>query len=728
VTVPEAPGRADDGGDKSDGDQFYISASGSPLEQRTRTLKHGDTFAIFDAHGDVPEIERLAAGLYHRDTRYLSQLELRLYGERPLLLSSSIGDEDVLFTTDLTNPDVYSGARLVLAKDLIHIHRAKFLWNAACHERLTVRSYADRPQRIALEIAFGADFADLFEVRGHHRARRGDVAKQRLADGVALRYHGLDDTVRETRIRFDPVPDAFDEGSARFDITLARGARCSIFTFIGCGDRPTSERYFVGLRQAQRTRRAMLAEVPSIATSNSNFNELIRRAMADLAMLVTDTEHGPYPYAGIPWFSAPFGRDAIITALETLWLEPRLACGVLRYLAATQATAVDPASDAEPGKILHERRFGELAILGEVPFAHYYGSVDATPLFVMLAAAYFERTGDLATIRALWPHITAALEWIDRYGDPDGDGFVEYARQSNEGLVNQGWKDSHDSIFHADGSAAAGPIALCEVQGYVFAAKRGAAAMAQMLGEAHRAAALDDAADTLRERFAAAFWCEDLGTYALALDGTKRPCRVRSSNAGHALLTGIATPEHARRVGDTLTRRDSFSGWGVRTIALTEARYNPMSYHNGSVWPHDNALIALGLARYGLGNQAARLLGGLFDAALYMDMKRLPELFCGFARRPREAPTHYPVACSPQAWASAAPVALLQACLGLELDRRTNEIRFRHPILPPFLEEVALGNLALGDSRVDVVLRGRGGDVAVSVPQRRGDARVVTIS
>jgi glycogen debranching enzyme len=725
--MPESPGRGD--GDKTaDGDQFYISASGSPLEQRTRTLKHDDTFAIFDAYGDIPEIERLAAGIYHRDTRYLSQLELGINGERPLLLSSSIGDEDVLFTTDLTNPDLYAGERLVLAKDLIHIHRAKFLWNGACHERLTVRSYAERPQRIALTLAFGADFADLFEVRGHRRARRGDVAKKLLADGVALRYHGLDDIVRETSIRFDPEPDAFDEVSARFDITLGRGERCSIFALIACDARPPPERYFVGLRRAQRTRRAMLAETPSIATSNSSFNELMGRAVADLAMLVTDTEHGPYPYAGIPWFSAPFGRDGIITALETLWLEPRLACGVLRYLAATQATKIDPASDAEPGKVLHERRFGELAILGEVPFAHYYGSIDATPLFVMLAGAYFERTGDLATIRALWPHITAALDWIDRYGDPDGDGFVEYARQSNEGLVNQGWKDSHDSIFHADGSGAAGPIALCEVQGYVFAAKRGAAGIAQMIGETARAAALDREADALRARFAAAFWCEELGTYALALDGAKRPCRVRSSNAGHALLTGIAMPEHARRVGDTLTRRESFSGWGVRTIAMSEARYNPMSYHNGSVWPHDNALIALGLARYGLGHLAARLLSGLFDAALTMDLKRLPELFCGFVRRPREAPTHYPVACSPQAWASAAPAALLQACLGLELDRRANEIRFRHPILPAFLEEVALGNLALGDSRVDVVLRGRGGDVAVSVPRRTGDARVVTIS
>ena len=720
--MPDEAARPSDG----DAQGFYISASGSPLEARTRTLKHDDSFAIFDAYGDIPESERIAAGFYHRDTRYLSQLELRINGERPLLLSSSIGDDGVLLTSDLTNPDIYHRGRLLLAKDLIHLLRAKFLWAGACHERLTVRNYSDHPQRIVLEAGFGADFADLFEVRGHRRARRGEVTRMLLADGVVLRYFGLDEVTRETSVRFDPVPEWFDERSARFDFDLEPGERRSIFTLVACGERAGPERYFVLLHQAQRARREMTAHTPTITTSNNSFNEVLARAKTDLAMLITETDHGPYPYAGIPWFSAPFGRDGLITALQTLWLQPRLASGVLRYLAATQATKVDHAADAEPGKILHERRFGELAMLGEVPFRRYYGSVDATPLFVMLAGSYFERTGDLATLRALWPHIIAALDWIDHYGDRDGDGFVEYSRQNNEGLVNQGWKDSHDAIFHADGSTAVGPIALCEVQAYVYAAKRGAAAIAHALGHVALAARLEVAAVELRERFEAAFWCDDLGTYALALDGAKRPCRVRSSNAGHALFSGIANPERALRVAETLSRRESFSGWGVRTLAISEARYNPMSYHNGSVWPHDNALIALGFARYGLGAPAARVLAGLFDAALYMELLRLPELFCGFVRRPRKGPTHYPVACSPQAWASAAPVALLQACLGLELDHGANEIRFRHPMLPPFLEEVALGNLALGDTTVDVVLRGRGSDVAVSVPRRTGDARVIT--
>jgi glycogen debranching enzyme len=724
--MPDEPARPSNGASNGAAQEFYISASGSPLEARTRTLKHDDSFAIFDAYGDIPESERIAAGFYYRDTRYLSQLELRINGEQPLLLSSSIGDDSVLLTADLTNPDIHIGGRLALAKDLIHLHRAKFLWAAACHERMTVRNYSDQPQRIVLETGFGADFADLFEVRGHRRERRGEVARVLLEDGVMLRYFGLDQIIRETSVRFDPAPDWFDEHSARFDLKLGPGERCTIFTLVACGERAGPPRYFVLLHQAQRVRREMTAHTSTITTSNSSFDEVLARSKTDLAMLVTNTEHGPYPYAGIPWFSAPFGRDGLITALQTLWLEPRLANGVLRYLAATQATEVDYAADAEPGKILHERRFGELAMLGEVPFRRYYGTVDATPLFVMLAGSYFERTGDVATMRALWPHVVAALDWIDRYGDRDGDGFVEYARHNNEGLVNQGWKDSHDSIFHADGSTAVGPIALCEVQAYVYAAKRGAAAIAHALGHVALATQLEVAAVELRERFDAAFWCDDIGTYALALDGAKRPCRVRTSNAGHALFAGIATPEHALRVAETLCRRDTFSGWGIRTLATSEARYNPMSYHNGSVWPHDNALVAFGFARYGLGTLAARVLTGLFDAALYMELLRLPELFCGFARRPRKGPTHYPVACSPQAWASAAPVALLQACLGLELDEPANEIRFRHPILPPFLEEVALGNLALGDTTVDVVLRGRGSDVAVSVPRRTGDARVIT--
>ena len=430
----------------------------------------------------------------------------------------------------------------------------------------------------------------------------------------------------------------------------------------------------------------------------------------------------------MPWYSTAFGRDAVITAMQTLWLDPSIAHGVLCYLAGHQATRVDPVADAEPGKILHEVRHGEMAELGEVPFRHYYGSVDSTPLFVMLAGDYLERTGDVATIARIWPNIERAIAWIAEYGDRDGDGFVEYGRRNENGLVNQGWKDSFDSIFHADGTLAEGPIALCEVQGYVFAAKRAAAAMARRIGHVAFADRMTVEADALRTAFDAAFWVEELGTYALALDGAKRPCKVRSSNVGHLLMTEMVPPGRAARIVTGLMSRSFFSGWGIRTIPAGEARYNPMAYHNGSVWPHDNALIAIGLARYGYKDEASRLFAGLFDASLYADLRRLPELFCGFARQRGEGPVRYPVACSPQAWAAATLPSLLQSTLGIRFDPFTVTVHFERPRLPPFLDEVTLYNLAVGGGRVTVHLQRVGNEVALNVTERVGPIKVVLTS
>jgi glycogen debranching enzyme len=366
-----------------------------------------------------------------------------------------------------------------------------------------------------------------------------------------------------------------------------------------------------------------------------------------------------------------------------------------------------------------------MANLGEVPFRRYYGSIDATPLFLMLAGAYFERTGDLATIEKIWPNIEAALSWIDTHGDRDGDGFVEYCRETEASLANQGWKDSHDAIFHADGSTATGPIALCEVQGYVFAAKQAMAALAEEFGRDDLAARLREEAEWLRKKFEEAFWCEDISTYALAVDGEKRPCRVRTSNAGHALFSGIASAERAFRTAGTLLSPEGYSGWGVRTVAHGEARYNPMSYHNGSVWPHDNALIALGFARYGLKAEAARIFNSLFNAATADEMKRLPELFCGFNRRPHRGPTAYPVACAPQAWSAASVFGMTAACLGMELKHNGNELRFRDPVMPEFLDELVIRNLKVGECRVDVRLHRFGHDVTANVLRRQGSPKIL---
>ncbi len=385
-------------------------------------------------------------------------------------------------------------------------------------------------------------------------------------------------------------------------------------------------------------------------------------------MMTTVLPTGLYPYAGVPWFNTPFGRDGIITALECLWLNPSLARGVLSYLASTQAVDVNPEQDAEPGKILHETRKGEMAALHEMPFARYYGSVDSTPLFVVLAGAYYERTGDRGLIEAIWPNIQAALLWIERYGDYDGDGFIEYDRHSSAGLLHQGWKDSDDAIFHADGALARGPIAVCEVQAYTYAAWRAGAALAAALSLPEPAAKFASRAERLRGRFEDLFWCDELSTYALALDGDKQPCRVRSSNAGQCLFSGIAAADRAVKVGQSLLKPELFSGWGIRTVGSAEPRYNPMGYHLGSVWPHDNALIAFGMSRYGMASEATRVFTGLFDAAMYFDLHRIPELFCGFPRDEGQGPILYPVACAPQAWSAASVFLMVQACLGLHID------------------------------------------------------------
>lgn len=710
--------------------EFYIPATSSIVERRPRTLKHDDTFGVFDHYGDIVSGEGSPEGLYHRDTRYLSELRLLVNGRRPLLLSSTVQDNNAVLTADLTNPDFIADSRLVLPRDTIHIIRSKFLWDAACHERLGLRNFGRKTQEIELGFQFAADFADIFEVRGHRRQRRGESEAIIASDGVGFVYRGLDGAVRRCMIRFGQSPDYADPGIALFRLEIAPGASLSLFLTASCREEtpePSPPRqFFVCLREARRALRSSIARAASVETSNVIFNEVLCRTMADLYMLTTTKSEGPFPYAGIPWFSTAFGRDAIITAIEMLWIDPAIAKGVLRFLAATQAREIRPEADAEPGKILHEMRSGEMARLGEVPFAFYYGSVDATPLFVVLAGLYFERTGDLSTIGELWPHLEAALDWIDEYGDRDGDGFVEYQRLGKTGLENQAWKDSFDSIFHADGSYAEGAIAVCEVQGYVYAAKQHAAKIAAALGLAARAAQLEREARLLQAQFESTFWCPEIGTYALALDGRKKPCRVRSSNAGQVLFSGIASEERAAAVADQLLGPTFFTGWGIRTIAAGEPRYNPMSYHNGSVWPHDNALIGLGLARYGLKQHAQRLLSGLFGAAGYMDLRRLPELFCGFRRVPGKGPTFYPVACSPQAWSCAAPFALLQACLGLETDFAAEQICFRQPRLPSFLDEVTIRALAIGGSRADLLLRRYGsGGVSVNLMHRVGDAQIV---
>jgi len=695
-----------------------------------RTLKHGDSFAMFDEFGDVVDVELSPAGLFHHDTRYLSRLFFTIEGHRPLVLSSTVQPDNVMLDVDLTNPDLFDReGNLVLAKDTFHIARSKFLWQASCHELFTITSYSESRRRLRCALEFDADFADLFEIRGYRRSTRGRITARVLSrNEVEYAYDSLDGLPRRMRICFSPCPAKLTETAANFELELAARERRPIAVTVQCAegaDPPRAERrFFVTRRQARRRLATARQAAPVVETSNPVVNSVLERSTADLSMLNTDTAHGPYPYAGVPWFSTAFGRDGLLTALEILWIEPDVARGVLCFLAASQAEADDPAADAEPGKILHEVRECELARLGEVPFARYYGSIDSTPLFVALAGLYYERTHDRETLRAIWPNVLRALEWIEHSGDRDGDGFVEYGRRRSSGLRNQGWKDSDDAVFHADGTLAEGPIALCEVQGYVYLAYRMAARLAAEMEDVRLAAGLTLKAEKLRRAFEEAFWDEELGTYAIALDGAKKPCRVRSSNAGQLLFTGIAAPQHAARMIGDLFHADFFSGWGIRTLSRRERRYNPASYHNGSVWPHDNAIIALGIARYGFANEALAVTSALFDAAAHMHLRRLPELFCGFERKRGKAPTLYPVACAPQAWAAVAPFALIQACLGLEVDWGARKVRLRRPRLPHFLDWMTVKRLKVGDASLDLMIRRHDSSVAVNLLGEAGAAEV----
>ena len=711
---------------------FYISAAAAVATQRPRVLKQGDAFAVLDDFGNAQATGPAAQGLFFQDTRYLAQLLLTINGVRPLLLSSFVTEDNTALSADLTNPDLVNPDGTALIRDTIHILSTTVMGKDALFQTLVVHNFGPRPVDFRLELNFAADFVDIFEVRGAAREQRGDMLPDEAQpDGTILSYRGLDAIVRRTRLSFDPMPEMTNRRRAGWNLRLAPLETRTLQIAVHCqrdGYTPEAAGRDQVIAASAARAEARRGQVAQIFTSNESFNDWVNRSRADIEMLVTETPQGPYPYAGIPWFSTAFGRDGIITALQCLWLDPALAAGTLRFLAVNQATKLDPKADAEPGKILHETRKGEMAILGEVPFALYYGGVDSTPLFVVLAAAYYRRTGDLDFIRSIWPQIQAALGWMAEYGDHDGDGFLSYDRKSVNGLINQGWKDSSDSIFHADGRLAEAPIALAEVQAYAYAAYLGAAELAGHLGEADRAAALKDKADRLSVTFEQAFWLEDLGTYALALDGAKQPCRVAASNAGHVLMGGLAAPDRAARVAERLVAPPSFSDWGIRTVEDTAARYNPMSYHNGSVWPHDNALIGMGFARYGLRAPLLKVMTGMFDASLFMADHRLPELFCGFERRPGSAPTAYPVACIPQAWSSATVFGLLGALLGLSFDPAAKQIKLTRPVLPGWMDDCRISNLRLGDAEVDIQLERRDEDVALHVLRRTGTVEVVIVN
>ena len=749
----------------------FVPARVNPIVRATdlgsvQVLKHGDRYLLTDAFGDIHPDSR-GLGLYHGDTRQVSCAVLRVGGLRPVLLQASVGG-NFRGSIQMTNPsaDRNPDAKVHPLDDVsgrtVGIARQRLIGAEGMQERVRIGNHAERELTIPVELALAADLADIFEVRGYPRTGRGRLLPVAIGErAVTFRYDGLDDVQRLVHLTFSEAPAEVegvaaetgptaehpDEGAAvrlHWTVTLAPGQERDLSwttwsstrvapdaahdTAIGPDDLaalfPRPPR--VDADEGVAAYRAWERGTTTVVSDHELFNLVIKRSVADLRLLVNEGP-GPeqrYIAAGVPWFTTLFGRDSLITAIQSLAVRPQVAVETLTVLAAFQAQVMDPWRDAEPGKILHELRTGEMAGTGELPHTPYYGSVDSTPLWLILLGLTFDWTGDRALVERLWPNALAALDWIDRYGDRDGDGFVEYERRSERGLVNQGWKDSSDAIRDRHGRELRAPIALAEVQGYVFDAKRRMAGLARMRGDEAMAIRLEAEAETLRQRFEAAFWVEDQRFYAMALDGEKRQADAIGSNAGQCLWTGIASPERARDVVARLLRPEMFSGWGIRTYAADQPGYNPIGYHTGTVWPHDTSLIAAGFKRYGYDDGSNQLASQMLDAAQRFPDYRLPELFCGFDYGDATTPVPYPVACSPQAWAAGSSFLFLETMLGLRAHADRGELELLHPHLPDWLGKVTLTDLRVGGASVDLLFHRWRGTTSAEVLRKVGDLAV----
>lgn len=673
-------------------------------------IKENDLFLLTDENGDIVPGSSGACGLYTKDTRFLSRLELSVNGKKPVLLSSS-SEDNYQATIRMTNPHMEEDGKLVLWRESVEILRHRFIREGVLYESVSYTNYY--PKSIAFEtsFAFDADFADMFIVRGF---LDGDVGKKTgiavSGERVSVTYIGADNIRRETRIEWDrPPARTSPDGTATYELELEpRETQTITFVIMPviADEAPRVQPYAEALQSLEAAYRDWERETTAVESDMPLFDRLFSRGLKDLRALLTDVGYGSFPVAGLPWFAVPFGRDSLITALQMLPVQPGVALGTLQTMTAYQGVKVDDWRDETPGKIMHEIRYGELANTNQIPFTPYYGSVDATPLFVMLAAEYFQWTGDEDAIRRLLPALERAMEWIGRYGDLDGDGFVEYRAASSRGIGNQGWKDSEDSIVHESGEYAKSPIALVEVQGYVYHARKGMASIYRKLGHPDKAEEQERAAEELQLRFERSFWMDDHDYYAIALDGEKRQVRSVTSNPGHLLMTGLPDDARARKVARRLVASDMFGGFGIRTMSERSSGYNPMSYHNGSVWPHDNSMSLIGMSRLGLTEEAAIVVGGLLRAAEHFEYARLPELFCGFPDS-LGRPVPYPVACSPQAWAAGTPLVFLQVMLGIRPNVSDRRIELR-PVLPSGMNRLNVRRLRIGGGTLSLTVARQG--------------------
>jgi glycogen debranching enzyme len=666
-------------------------------------LKNNRYFLITNSHGDIKPPGQCSLGLFFDDTRVLSHYALNVYGGPPSLLSTQIL-RSFFGQIDLSIKDANFGGNSWDPKNCVHIRR-EFLLGDGMMERVSLTNYLAHPIDYWLELDLGSDFGDIFEVRGWEREKRGEYYAPVIEKGkITFSYRGLDGRLIHSTIRFaEPLPD-FDSTRVRWEVRLQPNGRFQTEWEILTEVNPDEAVALFDMKHQEmvRTYEEWKDSCTKWNASINGLQDVVTRAVDDLRALHVEVEGVSVISAGIPWFSTIFGRDSIITSLQTLCLNPAIARETLIYLAKYQGSKVDGFTEEEPGKILHELRRGEMARNREIPHQPYYGTIDATPLWLILLHETWRWTGDEELIRQLLPNAERALEWIDRFGDVDSDGFVEYRNGAKNALANQGWKDSGDGVPYPDATYPEAPIALVEVQGYVYDAKLRMAELYEMMGDGRRAKELRDQSATLRKAIAAHFWMEEEGTFGLALDGDKKLLRTITSNAGHLLWSGVPSKEQASKMRDVLLGPSMFSGWGIRTLSSVHSVFNPMSYHNGSVWPHDNAIVITGLARYGMAESAVPVVRGLYDAATHDEFQRLPELFCGMSRGHGIHPVLYPVSCSPQAWATGTIFMLLQSMLGIHPEAHLGTLHIKNPVLPDFLNELIVSNLAVGNSKVSL--------------------------
>ncbi|GIN84900.1 amylo-alpha-1,6-glucosidase [Heyndrickxia sporothermodurans] len=693
-----------------------------------RVIKENDLFLLTDKKGNIPENHYYGLGLYTKDTRYLSKLDLKINGEDPVLLSSD-ADDNFMSTILLTNPHIEVDDKLILWRESVEIERTRFIYDDVLYESIKVKNYYPKPISFDISVHMDVDFSDMFIIRGFQTGKIGQRSGQTVTnDSVTYHYIGADNVKRATKVMWDKkVKNVSPEGDFTFSFHLAHDEE-ETFTLViqpqigelkGKEITPREE----AIKKLKNSYFKWEEDITKVQTDYQPLQRLVERGISDLRVLLTDLGYGQFPVAGLPWFGVPFGRDSLIAALQMLAFNPEVAKGTLLTMASQQGKTIDSNRDEQPGKIMHEIRFGELAMTNQIPFTPYYGTIDATPLFLVLLTEYVKWTGDLDIVNQLKDNIEDALAWIDQYGDRDGDGFVEYYQEASKGIANQGWKDSGDSIVHRNGDYAEAPIALSEVQGYVYQGKMGIASLYEKIGEIEKAKKLRNEAEVLKEKFDQSFWMDDTQFYAIALDQEKKQVGTITSNPGHVLFSNMLNDDRAKLLVKTLVSPKMFSGYGIRTMGSGEAGYNPMSYHDGSIWPHDNSMILLGMSKLGFNQDAKLVIKGLIEAAADFEYDRLPELFCGYEKERGKA-VKYPVACSPQAWAAGTPLVFIQSLLGLFPDSINKEIH----LTPNLLDEMSylkVENISIGSGQISVYIYREKNNIRYEIEKNTTDFDVI---